>query len=225
MDKPLLNTIRSHKLGLLVLDARTAAGKTMEMTASQAGIAAADLQAYENGEKVLSLPEIEALAYVLDTPLDHFWGNRSLSEGKADSSRSINPKLLLVRQKMISSFLTLKRDERKMTITELSQISGVAEENVRAYENADVPIPLYDLEALAKALGISISELFEKRGAIAEWRESRQGVVPATNLPPDLQDFVGKPINRPFLELAKKFSEMPVEKLRAVAESILEITY
>jgi hypothetical protein len=44
------------------------------------------------------------------------------------------------------------------------------------------------------------------------------------DLPPDLQDFISKPINRPFLEIAQRLSGLSVEKLRAVAEGLLEIT-
>jgi len=36
--------------------------------------------------------------------------------------------------------------------------------------------------------------------------------------------FVLKPINLPYLELAKRLSEMSVDKLRDVAEGLLEIT-
>ena len=43
-------------------------------------------------------------------------------------------------------------------------------------------------------------------------------------MPPELQAFVAKPINLPYLELAQRLSEMSVDKLRAVAEGLLEIT-
>jgi hypothetical protein len=43
-------------------------------------------------------------------------------------------------------------------------------------------------------------------------------------MPVDLQTFVSKPINRPYLELAQRLSEMSVDKLRSVAEGLLEIT-
>jgi hypothetical protein len=44
------------------------------------------------------------------------------------------------------------------------------------------------------------------------------------NLPKDLQDFVCQPVNRPYLELAMKLSSMPRDKLRSVAEGLLDIT-
>jgi hypothetical protein len=43
-------------------------------------------------------------------------------------------------------------------------------------------------------------------------------------LPVELQDFVSKPINRPYLEIAHRLSEMPADQLRAVAEGLLAIT-
>jgi transcriptional regulator with XRE-family HTH domain len=40
----------------------------------------------------------------------------------------------------------------------------------------------------------------------------------------ELREFINKPINLPFLELAMKLSQMDAKKLRDVAESLLEIT-
>jgi hypothetical protein len=39
-----------------------------------------------------------------------------------------------------------------------------------------------------------------------------------------LLEFVSKPVNRPYLELAQRLSKTNVENLRAVAEGLLEIT-
>ena len=39
-----------------------------------------------------------------------------------------------------------------------------------------------------------------------------------------MQQFVSKPVNQPYLELAQRLSEMSVERLRSVAEGLLEIT-
>jgi len=44
-------------------------------------------------------------------------------------------------------------------------------------------------------------------------------------MPVEMQVFVSKPINRPYLELAIRLSEMSVDRLRSVAEGLLEITY
>jgi hypothetical protein len=43
-------------------------------------------------------------------------------------------------------------------------------------------------------------------------------------LPDDLQAFLTQPVNRPYLELAVRLSEMSRDKLRSVAEGLLDIT-
>ena len=44
------------------------------------------------------------------------------------------------------------------------------------------------------------------------------------DLPKELQAFVCQPVNRPYLELAMKLSSMSTDKLRSVAEGLLDIT-
>jgi len=59
---------------------------------------------------------------------------------------------------------------------------------------------------------------------VGKWITQQAVVREVLELPPDLQAFVCLPVNRPYIELARRLSEMSVEKLRAVAEGLLEIT-
>jgi len=43
-------------------------------------------------------------------------------------------------------------------------------------------------------------------------------------LPPELRAFVCLPVNLPYLELARNLSQLSTEKLRSVAEGLLDIT-
>ena len=43
-------------------------------------------------------------------------------------------------------------------------------------------------------------------------------------MPMELREFVALPVNRPYLELAMKLSNMSTDKLRSVAEDLLDIT-
>ncbi len=45
-----------------------------------------------------------------------------------------------------------------------------------------------------------------------------------TEMPLELQEFILKPVNQPYLELAQKLSQMSVDKMRDVAEGLLDIT-
>ena len=44
-------------------------------------------------------------------------------------------------------------------------------------------------------------------------------------LPMELRQFVALAVNRPYLELARKLSTMSRDKLRSVAEDLLDITF
>ena len=60
---------------------------------------------------------------------------------------------------------------------------------------------------------------------VGVWANEQRNIQSYLALSPELQAFISKPVNRPYLELAQRLSEMSVEKLRAVAEGLLEITY
>jgi hypothetical protein len=59
---------------------------------------------------------------------------------------------------------------------------------------------------------------------VGSWFASQKYVREFQNLPPEMQEFISKPINRPYLDLAVRLSELKVEKLRALGEGLLEIT-
>ena len=41
---------------------------------------------------------------------------------------------------------------------------------------------------------------------------------------PDVRDFVTQPVNEPYLRLAMRMSQLSAERLRSIAEGLLEIT-
>jgi hypothetical protein len=43
-------------------------------------------------------------------------------------------------------------------------------------------------------------------------------------MPVEMQEFITKPINRPYIEVAMKLSSLSADELRAIAEGLLEIT-
>jgi hypothetical protein len=86
-------------------------------------------------------------------------------------------------------------------------------------------IPLPELEILTDHLQIRMEELFDQRGPIGKWRAERIAIQRFMELPEDVREFICKPVNLPYLKLAMRLSELSVEKLRAVAEGLLEITY
>ncbi|HSQ17004.1 MAG TPA: helix-turn-helix transcriptional regulator [Anaerolineales bacterium] len=220
---PILITIRTKKLGVLIRDARLATGKSLEECAQAVGVTPDRFEAYELGVEPPSLPELEILAYTLRVPLDHFWGNERLKKnGKVVTLDADQVKTL--RQKMIGALLRKVRVEGGITLETVASKTGLGMEKLEQYELGEAAIPIPELESISQALNTSIFEFQDRHGPVGNWFVEQKTSREFKDLPVDLQGFVCKPINRPYLELAIRLSEMSVEKLRSVAEGLLEIT-
>lgn len=217
--------IRTRKLSVLMLDARIATRKTVEECARAMGVTPEQYAAYENGKQAPSLPELEAFAYFLRIPLEHFWGKQSLAESLGTDVVIQNERLSQIRRRMIGAALRVARIKLNLSLKELAEKTLLTEGQIRSYELGESDTPIPELEVLANALKLPIESFFDERGPIGNWRSQQQAIQKFLDLPPELQDFVCKPINRPYLELATRLSELSVEKLRSVAEGLLEITY
>ncbi len=96
---------------------------------------------------------------------------------------------------------------------------------LKAYEMGERPIPLPELEGLVGLLGGQIETVFDQTGPVGQWMAQQKAIQDFLQLSPELRDFVSKPVNRPYLELAMKLSGMSTEKLRSLAEDLLDITF
>jgi transcriptional regulator with XRE-family HTH domain len=222
-NRVLANSIRGKKLGVLLRNARASRHKNLEECARAIGTTPEMMQAYELGERSPSLPEIELLAYYLGLTIEHFWNQTGLLSS-LDSKRSFDPQQLVgIRQRMVGVLLRKARMQAQVSIDGLAAKTGISTENLAAYEMGQ-PIPLPDLESLAQALNVSVKDFQDLNGPVGGWFVQQRVAKNFEELPAELQDFVVKPINRPYLELAQRLSQMDAAKLRTVAESLLEIT-
>jgi transcriptional regulator with XRE-family HTH domain len=220
---PQTMTVRTKKLGVLIYDARLAKRRTVEECAKTAGVSAEVFHSFEAGEASPSLPQLEVIAFFLEVPLSHFWGSASMSESQPpDPDRS---RLLALRQRMVGVKLRQARLNANLTARDLAEKGSVTEEDVRAYELGEKPIPLPQLEAFAAGMNVQVEDFLDKNGPVGLWRKEQESIGKFLELPAHLQDFVCKPVNRPYVELALRLSELSVERLRAIAEGLLEITY
>ena len=222
--RPIAITIRAKKVGVLLRGARLAAGKSLEECAQAIGAAGSTLEAYERGEASPALPELEALAYYLKTPLAHFWGREIASASKPETTGTDPLRLLRLRNHIIGALFRQARQEAGLSLKEVAERTGVAEEKIASYELGERPIPLPELEVLASAVNRPIKDFQDSRGPIGTWIRQQHALQYFADLSPEMQEFISKPVNRPYIELAQRLSEMSVEKLRAVAEGLLEIT-
>ena len=217
--------LRAKIIGALIRDARLAAQKSIEECAGIIGVSAQDYEAYELGSKAISLPELEAVAYHLHVQLDHFWDRETLVANEGEKNRPNLIALIRLRHRMVGAMVRQARLEARISLGELAEQLGVEISQMEAYELGMEPISLPLLEYLSGKLNRSIREFQDQKGPIGAWNAQQKAIRDFLALPLDIQTFITKPVNRPYLDLTVRLSEMSVDKLRAVAEGLLEITY
>lgn len=217
--------MRAEKLGTLIREARIASEKEAADCARAMGVSPETLEAYEAGSQSPSLPELEALAYYLDTPVELFWGRDSFTpQTRGNNALAQLENLLLLRHRMIGVLLRKGRIEAEISLDELTKYTEIDPERLKAYETGTLPVPLPELEVITVALNLSMREFQDRSGPVGRWATQKKSVEGFLELPPEMQQFVSKPVNLPYLELAQRLSEMSVDRLRNVAEGLLEIT-
>lgn len=224
MDYELAITIRAKKMGILLRDARIRAGESMKTCGEVIGTSGRTISKFEDGEKSPSLPELEVLAFFLDVPLEQFWGNEAKSEdGKLTPLGDIEQRMQ-IRDLKIGAMLRKARVEKGLSMSEVADQLGLTTYRLKSYETGKFSIPIAELEIILDLYNLDLEEFFPDTGPIAEWAHIKKTGAKFVDLPKDLREFVTKPINRPYLEIAQKLSDMSADDLRDVAEGLLDIT-
>lgn len=198
--------------------------RSIKECAEAIGVTSGVFRAYEEGRRSPSLPELEALVYFLKLPLSQFWGTETISDAPLPMEADDITTLIALRQRMIGALLRQERTRVNISIRQLAAETGISQAKITKYELGERPVSVPELESILAALGSSIETFFDQSGPIGQWMNSQRGMQKFLELPEEIQNFVCQPVNRPYLELAMKLSEMSREKLRSVAEGLLDIT-
>lgn len=214
--------LRSKVIGATLRQVRNRTGRSLKETALLIGTNAGRLSAYERGERTISLPELELFAYHMHTPLKNF---THFDPTQIPTEHDPDPKVLLsLRNRMIGALLKRHRIENNLSIRKFSKEINLPPSRISAYEKGGRSIPLVDLEKIADRLGHRIEDYFDRDGPIGTREINNNAVEMLSNLQPELREFLSNPVNEPYLRIAKKLSELDVNRLRTVAEGLLDIT-
>lgn len=224
MDYKLAISILSKKMGVLLKVARTRRGESKKSCGDVIGVSSRTISKFESGERSPSLPELEVLAYYLDLPLDNFWEDTAPDPQDRMKALPNLEKRLELRNLKIGATLRKFRQEAKLSMKEVADKVGITTYRLKSYEKGAFPIPVAELNAMVRLYDHELSDLVVDSGPIADWAHSNKVGTGFLDLPEDLQDFVIKPVNRPYLEIAVKLSQMSVDQMRDVAERLLDIT-
>lgn len=223
MDRTAL-MLKTKMLGALLREARKTAGKGIKETAALLGIGTSTVTSYELGKKGISLPELEQLAFHFDVPLDSFLAGQP---ARAQKSPGFKPEVIIsFRQKMIGAVLRQHRQQAGLSMAELGRRIGTSPGRISAFERGRRPIPVAELEALAKALGHQMNEYIdtEGKGPVADWFRDQRAYESFRDLPQDIRNFLIDEENQGVIRLAMRLREVSVEKLRELARLLREIT-
>jgi transcriptional regulator with XRE-family HTH domain len=218
-----LYLLRARILGVLIRDARQAAGLDPDVCASQVGVAPETLEQWEFGRAMPSLPQLELLAYTFDVPISHFWGAETLAQ-QMQRRQIDQDEYVALRNRLIGGLLRAARQQRNLTPEQLADDAGISPGNVTAYELGQRPIPAPVLMTLASVCQVNLSYFLENGNRIGEFLVLQEDLKNFTDMPDEMRQFVASPINQPYLELAMKLAKMGTDDLRGVAEAILNIT-
>ena len=215
--------VRAKMVGVLIRDARLSADRSIEDCARLLRVAPAQIEAWEYGEGVPSLPQLELLANYLDVPVSHFWGTETISTSEKEHS-DIQKEYLALRDRMIGALLRQAREEQGLSLEVLANSSSIPVEQIRRYELGETPLPIHELSVLASGVNKNMSYFLESSSSIGRLLLVRQEWKDFADMPDEVRQFAANPLNTGFIEFAIMLSQMPTNKLRRMAESMLEIT-
>ncbi len=216
-------SLRTKKIGILMMDARKSARQSEETCARVLQVTPDAYRKFELGEIMPTLPQLEVLAFFLDIPLEHFWGNRVISE---QPNFTLNTSALLpLRNRVIGITVRQLRQNAELSLEQFASQMELEPQLLNRYELGEESIPLPLLEQMLAGLNENISIVADRHGQIGKWYRHQKTVDSVVAFPAEIQEFVAKNINEPYLELAKRLSELDAGKLRSIAEGLLEITY
>jgi transcriptional regulator with XRE-family HTH domain len=215
--------IRARMIGLLLLDARRNARRSVQDCAELLGIDSSEVERWEFGDASPSLPQLELLARFLNVPVSHFWGTTTLESTERDLA-GVQNEYLTLRDRMIGALIRQAREESDLSAADLANLTDINEDTLIQYEFGELPVPMHELTVIAHAVRRNLSYFLESTSQIGELLALREKWKHFSSLPEEIREFAANPLNIGFIEIAIMLSMMPTDRLRRVGESVLNIT-
>jgi transcriptional regulator with XRE-family HTH domain len=242
--------LRRKIMGVFLRNAREQAGKSKKECAEALGSPSSFINRVEQGERDVSLPQLEILAVLFRIPIDYFWSD-NLSAPTVP--QPLSPAAIPLRRRIIGTLLRKARLDAGKTLKECALFLGYSPARISAYEYGQRDIPFLELHDLAGFIGVPIAYFLDEGltpgSGLAEAPPSKIPTPPLArsggdgaaiargravddeqlqqfrSLPGDIQEFVLNPANTLYLRVAMKLSTLSVGTLRQIAEDLLDITF
>lgn len=217
-----IDSEREKLLGELIQKAREHVGRAPKDCATVLNMSVQKYHTVESGKYPISLPELEALALYLNIPMGYFWGSEPLSVTPDVDYQT----LITLRHRVIGVLLSQLRLRAHKTPEDVAEALDMDVDLLREYETGQTAVPYLHLEQLCRYLDGNVTLFLDDvHGPLGRHEALQKLSRHFQRMDPDMQTFLINPTYIRYLETAKKLSEMDVNKLRQIAEDILEITY
>jgi transcriptional regulator with XRE-family HTH domain len=226
METPQAIAIRNKIIGILVKRARLRAGKSQRECAEFTGCSPSTFGQYEQGRKGLSLPQLEALAFLLDVPPASLWDDAHPGPPKSSEKSLPLAQMMVLRRKILAVKFRQCRHAAGLTQKAMGNLLGCSAHMVSQYELGRRDIPLAELELAAERSGWTLANFLDEQTIpLSKAEQDRLTLAQLNELAPDVRDFVLKPTNALYLRIAMQLSTVKADNLRQIAETLLDITY
>lgn len=218
--------IRNKIIGILVKRVRSQSGVSQRECAELLDCSLDEFAQYEQGEHGFSLPQLEALAYLLGVPLASLWDEDHGPIAAGMQEPVPVDQLMALRRKMVAIEFRKCRASSGLGAEEAAGLLGCTPETVPQFEGARCDIPLAVLEVAASWCGKTLNDFVDEEIALlSNAQQEREALARLHEMPADVRDFVLKPTNALYLRIAMLLSAMKADSLRQIAETLLDITY
>jgi transcriptional regulator with XRE-family HTH domain len=155
MGEPDKLAIRRKITGALLRHARLSAGRSQAELATSLHVSRYRYAQYEQGQRDLSLPELEVVAELCGVPLGYFFDDEAAVEDEnLDILHVDKPR---IRRKIVGALLRQARKQAGKLQKECSDLLGIPVRRISEYEYGKRDIPSSELEAMAHYLGVQMS--------------------------------------------------------------------
>lgn len=211
------HSLRGRILGVLIRLGRLSAQLSVEDCAAFLLVDAQLIDAWEHGESVPGLPQLEGLTRCL----------LAASTGETNESAPVKnsdlSEFYLLRKRMIGAQLKLARQMQDFEVKDLGRISGLDSDLIERYEFGEVTIPMNHLCVLAQAVRQDLRYFLHSDGIQRGSNHPTSADAEEAPSDTDLVRFAADDKNQDYIRLAMAFRQIDREDLQRIAEALYSI--